>query len=73
MSIKTPAGFYWFKDKDGGNKWVQVPRPWMGGDTTVNVTEKVHEIMFAKEPKAGPLGVAPGVEEDEVILLKDLF
>ncbi|MFP5287653.1 MAG: hypothetical protein ACLGI9_18095, partial [Thermoanaerobaculia bacterium] len=61
-------------DKDGGNKWVQVAKPWMGGaDGSVAVMEKVHKAMFAKK-KAGPLAAAPGEQvEDDVLLLKDIF
>jgi len=73
VRFTTPAGFDWFRDKDGGNKWVQVGKPWMGGDPSIKTMEKVHQLMFAKEPKAGPLGAAPAEVEDDVVLLKDLF
>lgn len=73
--FKTPAGFDWFRDKDGGNKWVQVGKNWMGGDDSVKLMEKVHEAMFAKDaPPPGVLKDAgPGEEEDDVLFLKDIF
>lgn len=71
--FKTPAGFDWFRDKDGGTRWVQVPKPWMGGaNTSIQTMERVHGAMFAL-PAGVPEALAlPAVAED-VLLLRDLF
>lgn len=72
--FKTPAGFDWFRDKDGGSKWVQVGKPWMGGEDSIATMEKVHEAIFAPEAAPGLLRAKTISEmEDDVVLLKDLF